>query len=115
MKDERRNTPWHLWVIALFFMFLYAIGIYDYLMMRSDNEAYYAAQGFGAEVRRYFTDYPLPLLALWTTSVFSAPMAVILLMFRFRWAVDAAFVAFLSMLLLDAFTFAFRDRWHVFG
>ncbi len=114
MKNKRREsskkTPWHLWVIVPFFMFIYVVCIYDYFMMLSHNEAYYNAQGFGAEVHQYFTDYPLPFLALCTINIFSASIAVILIMFRSRWTVNVAFIVFVSKLLLDILTFALSQK-----
>lgn len=53
----RARAPWHLWFIGLFFIFIYANGIYDYFMMLGHDPAYYRAKGYGQAVFEYFTDY----------------------------------------------------------
>jgi len=109
------KLPWHLWLIGLFFIFIYTNGIYDYFMMLGHNVDYYNSKHYGKAVFEYFTNYPLMFLILYTTNIFCGLIAPILLLFRTRWAVHAAFVSAVSMLCLDVLTFALRNRWNVFG
>ncbi len=114
-KESKKKAPWHLWVIAFIFMFLYANSIYDYFMLLSHNEAYYISKGYGAEVHKYFIDYPLLFLALYTVNIISAPISLILMLFRSRRTVYYSFISFTSILLLRILSFAFWNRWVVFG
>ncbi|UNC92333.1 hypothetical protein [Candidatus Contubernalis alkaliaceticus] len=115
VNEHRIKVPWHFWLIGLFFVFIYAIGAYDYFMMLGLNEAYYSYNNFGKGVYAYFTNYPMLPLIFWTTNIFSGIVAPILLFFRLRWAVQASFISVVSIMLLQFITFGFMDRWNVFG
>lgn len=111
----RARAPWHLWFIGLFFIFIYANGIYDYFMMLGHDPAYYRAKGYGQAVFEYFTDYPAIPLILWTLNIFFGLIAPLLLICRSRWALQASLISALSILGLELITFSFMDRWHVLG
>ncbi|CAH8704946.1 hypothetical protein M5W83_13180 [Paenibacillus thiaminolyticus] len=112
---QRIRTPWHLWFIGLFFIFLYTNGIYDYFMMRGHNEAYYSAKNYGEAVFVYFTNYPMLPLIFWTINVFSGLIAPILLLIRSRLAVQVSLISSVSILCQEFITFAFMDRWNTLG
>jgi len=114
MSDSNK-TPWHLWLIALFFIFIYANGVYDYFMMLGHNPDYYKSKNYGEAVHKYFTNYPVAPLILWTINIFGSMIASLLLLFRVRWVVWVALISAISMLLLEAITFVFRNRWEVLG
>jgi hypothetical protein len=114
-QENSIRTPWHLWFIGLFFIFIYTYGIYDYFMMLGHNEAYYNSKRFGDTVLAYFTDYPILPLVFWTMNVFSGLIAPILLLFHTRWAAQVAMISSISMLCLEFITFTFMNRWNVLG
>lgn len=114
-RHHTRRVPWHLWVIGIVFLLLYVMGIYDYFMMLSHNERYYASMGFDQAVHQYFADYPLPFLLLWTVNIFSAPVAALLLLLRRRSAARVALICALAIVTLQILTFTLRDRWNVLG
>lgn len=113
--EHRIRTPWHLWFIGLFFIFLYAYGVYDYFMMLGHNSAYYSSKNYGEAVFTYFTDSPLLPAIFWTVNISSGLIAPILLLFHTHWAVPGALISAICLLCLDFLTFGFRDRWHVLG
>lgn len=113
--ENRIRVPWHLWLIGFFIIFLYAIGTYDYFMSLGHNAAYFNYKNYGAIVYAYFTNYPLLPLIFWTTNIFGGLIAPILLLFRSRWAVRTSLISAVSIVLLEFLTFAFKDRWNVFG
>ena len=112
---EQQKVPKHLWLISLFFLFIYSIGIYDFFMVLGHNEAYYNSNNFGPAVVEYFTDYPLIPLFFWATNLLSGFIAPILLLFRSKWALKAAFVSAISIIILQLITFTFMNRWNVLG
>jgi len=73
------KTPWHLWLIALFFIFIYANGVYDYFMMLGHNQDYYNSKNYGEAVYKYFTNYPVVLLFLWAINIFGSMIASVAL------------------------------------
>ncbi|MDP4145406.1 MAG: hypothetical protein Q8936_13135 [Bacillota bacterium] len=116
LKTEiRKKTPWHLWIISIFFIFIYAYGVYDYFMMLGHNVDYYNARGYGENVVKYFTNYPIPFLILYTTNVLTGLLAPILLLFKKKIAASIALVSAVSDTLLLILTFLFRNRLNVLG
>lgn len=109
------KTPWHLWIIGVFFIFIYANGIYDYFMMLGHNADYYNFRHYGKAVVEYFTNYPTVFLILYTTNIFCGLICPILLLFRAPWVKRIGFASAVSMLFLEILTFTFRNRWNVFG
>ena len=114
IKVSRKRT-WHFWLIALFLLFMYSMGIYDLFMMLSHNEGYYISHGYGNQVIQYFTNYPIYFLALWITNLICGFVAPILLMLRNKAAKSFALVSAVADLLLITFTSIFRDRFDVLG
>lgn len=112
---HKNKQIWHIWLVALFFLFIYANGIYDYFMMLGQNVDYYNAKGYGELVYEYFTDYPIGPLFLWTINVVTGLLAPILLLLRTKWAMRVGLISFISMLGLQGCTFFFMNRWEVFG
>src|SRR5699024_10262081 len=92
-KTYKTGAPWHLWFIALFFIFVYANGVYDYFMMLGHNMDYYEAKGFGEETYKYFTNYPIGLLVFWTTNILCGITSPILLLFLSRLTVCVSFIS----------------------
>ena len=109
------KTPWHLWFIGVFFFLVYAIGIYDYFMVHGNNIDYLNSLNVKGDIIAYFRDYPLVFSVLWTINVFGGSIAAVLLLIRTKWAVWAGLFATMSKLCLDILTFAFMNRWGVFG
>lgn len=45
-----KQRSWHVWLMVLVVGFIYAMGIYDFFMMLSHNEHYYASHNYGQAV-----------------------------------------------------------------
>ena len=110
-----RKNPWHLWIIALFLLLMYSMGIYDLFMMLGHNEDYYLSHGYDIQVIKYFTDYPIYFGALWVTNLICGFIAPILLIIRIKSAKIFAFISAISDLLLIILTSIFRNRLQVLG
>ena len=79
------------------------------------NEAYIGSH-FGAGGLIYFKNYPLALAILFGITVFLPPISVItVLLFRKKVATSIMMCALVAMLLLDVYTFCFRQRWQLLG
>src|SRR5699024_1037985 len=109
------KTPWHLWLIALFFIFIYANGVYDYFMMLGHNVDYYGSKGFTEETHKYFTNYPIIPLVFWTVNIICGVITPILLLFRKKLAVWIALVSAIAITLLELSGFIFMNRWEALG
>jgi uncharacterized membrane protein len=115
VNEHGIRIPWTRWLIGVFFIFVYAYGIYDFFMMLGHDAAYYSSRSYGAVVVTYFTDYPPLLLIFWVTNIVSGVIAPILLLLRSRWAVQVSLISAISILILQFLTFTFRNRWNVLG
>ena len=114
--DKRRiRIPWHFWLVGLFFIFIYAYGIYDFFMMLGHNVDYYNSKNFRGDVMVYFTDYPIFPLLLWIINIVSGITAPVLLLFRFALAIQVSLISAISILLLQFVTFTFMNRWNILG
>ncbi len=113
--EDRVETPWHLWLIVVLFVLIYSIGVYDFLMVHTNNMDYLNSLNVKGDVIAYFTGYPLVFSVFWTINILGGLIAAFLLMLRNKWAVWAALIATISKFCLDILTFAFLNRWDVFG
>lgn len=111
----RTAAPWHLWVVGVVLLLLYAIGAYDYVLTQAQDTAYFESQGYGPQQVDYFTDYPVVPLVFWTVNIVAGVAAAVLLLLRSRWSLAAVATAAVAQLCLQAITFGFMDRWSVLG
>lgn len=109
------NRKWHLWVISIFIIFIYFMGIYDFFMMLSHNKAYYASHGYGLEVIKYFTNYPFYFMIFWITNLLAGFISPILLILRNEFSKKLALISGIADIILMILTFTFRNRWNVLG
>lgn len=109
------KTPWHLWLIALFFLFIYVNGVYDFFMMLGHNVDYYESKGFTEETHEYFNNYPIGPLLFWTINIICGVISPILLLLQKRLTVWVALISAVAMTLLEATGFIFMDRWNALG
>jgi hypothetical protein len=114
-QPRRAATPWHPWVVGIFFLALYGVGARDYVLSLTLDTEYFDAQGYGPFQVAYFADYPVVPAICWTINILGGLVASLLLLLRSRWAVHATLVCAVAQLCLLVLTFGFRDRWNVFG
>ncbi|MFN8410754.1 MAG: hypothetical protein U0Z26_00040 [Anaerolineales bacterium] len=117
MSNKEKNIPysWHLLLVVALFLFLYGIAVYDYIMTVGHNQGYFEYLRYNQAVIDYFTNYPFVLLILWTINVFGGIVTLALMLMRKELAFYFSVITFVSMFLLDIFTFFFRNRWNVIG
>lgn len=115
MIEKTKKTPWHLWLMAAFYTFMYSEGVYDYFMMLGRNMNYYNSKGYGEAVVQYFTNYPVPFLILYTVNIFTGILSPTLLVFKKKVSANLALISAVADTLLLIGTFSFRNRWNVLG
>lgn len=110
-----KQRPWHVWLMILIVGFIYAMGIYDFFMMLSHNEHYYASHNYGQAVVEYFTAYPLYFMVFWIVNLLAGMLAPITLIFNVKWAKQLALSSSVADLILLLLTFTFKNRLEVLG
>lgn len=113
--SNRIKIPWHLWFIALLFIFIYVNGIYDFFMMFEQDVDYYESKGYTEETYTYFKNYPIVPLVFWVTNIICGFISPILLLFRIGLASVFAFISAIAMSLLELSGFLFMGRWGALG
>lgn len=110
-----KKVKWYGVVFAVFVLLLYAAGVYDLCMMLDRNAAYYASKGYGEEVVRYFTDYPVYFLFFWIVNLTAGLLAPILYVLKKQQAAGVALLSASSDMMLIVLTCVFRNRIGVLG
>lgn len=112
---ENNSRTWHLWVIGILFLFIYSIGAYDFYMVQISDINYLNSVNTNIHALGYFTDYPFAYQILWVINIIGGLAASLLLLFRSKYVVYVSLIGAISLVTLDTLTFAFRNRWDVFG
>lgn len=110
-----KKMKWYGYALALFVLFMYAMGTYDFFMMLSHNAAYYADHNYGQEVVEYFTNYPFYFMIFWIINLICGVVSPLLLLVKNRYAEKAALVSLSADLILILLTSVFRNRIGVLG
>lgn len=111
----KTGGKWHLWSIAIFMIFIYLMGVYDFFMMLSHNKAYYASHGYGQGVIKYFTNYPFYFMIFWIINLLAGFISPILLILKDEHSKNLALLSVIADMILLILTFTFRNRWNVLG
>ena len=98
------KTPWHLWVIGIVSLLWNFGGAYDYIMVRTGNQAYLdqmAAAVPGDQAAAYLetlANYPFWVSLAWALGVWGAVAGSVLLLLRSRFAASAFILSFIGMI-----------------
>jgi len=105
---ERARTPVHLWIVGLLALLWNAIGVTDYVMMRSRNEDYFHSVMPGLNIGAmlaYMDSMPLLASIGWALGVWGALAGTLLLLARGRHAVAAYLVSLIGAITAFAHQF----------
>src|SRR5690606_16245243 len=104
----RKSRPWHLWLIVVVATFFMSVGLYDFVMVATRNQAYLTDRYTSAGVE-YFSDYPWYLLVLFGINVIGVMLALIVSLWNRRAAMWLALVSGAADVVLLLVTIFFRD------
>ncbi|MDH6364872.1 hypothetical protein M2139_001873 [Enterococcus sp. PF1-24] len=110
-----KKTKWYGYLFALIMIFMYVMGIYDFFMMLTHNEAYYLSHNYGPQVIEYFTAYPFYFMIFWIINLLAGLAEPLLFILKKKAAVITALTATLAQFILLVLTFALRNRLAVLG
>ncbi|WP_214488498.1 hypothetical protein [Streptococcus mutans] len=99
---------------AVFIFFLNLIGCYDFVMVMTRNQTYFAEHCTSA-IRAYFTNYPIFFVIVWFGHLLGGVLSPIFYLFRRKSALILADLAFWGDAMLVLLTSLFRNRIQVFG
>ncbi len=100
MSDTRSaKTPWHLWVVSVVAILFNGVGVFDYVMSKTQGAAYMQSAGMTpAQIYHYMT-LPFWMNCVWAIGVWGAIAASILLLLRNKLAAPVFLVSLAAFLL----------------
>lgn len=102
------------WVLAIFFLFFNAIGLFFYYMQMTITEEMLAAN-FTPEQQEFMRNIPVWATSAYALAVNSGVLASILLLLRKAWAVPLYIFSFVCVLIQDLDAFLLSDGIGVWG
>ncbi len=109
MTDAPVKAPWHLWVVGIAALLFNAIGAFDYLMSKTQGEAYMAAGGMTPEQIAHYTGLPLWMDVVWAIGVWAAVLASILLLVRRKIALPVFVVSLAAFLVSTLYHYVLTE------
>ena len=104
---------------AVFIFFLNLIGCYDFVMVMTRNQTYFA-EHYNSAIMVYFSHYPVVFVIVWFSHLLAATLSPIFYFFRRKLQeylrfLQSKHLAFWGDALLILLTSLFRNRIQVFG
>ncbi len=100
MSDTRAaKAPWHLWVVGIIAILFNGIGVFDYLMSKTQGAAYLQGAGMSQAQIEHYMNLPFWMSAVWAIGVWGAFLASILLLLRNKLATPVFMVSLAAFVL----------------
>ena len=97
---------------AVFIFFLNLIGCYDFVMVMTRNQTYFA-EHYNSAIMVYFSHYPVVFVIVWFSHLLAATLSPIFYFFRRKLALTLAGLAFWGDALLILLTSLFSWQFFV--
>ena len=107
------GTPWHFWLIGVVALLWNSMGVFDYIMTQTRNEAYLS--GFTAEQLSYYYSFPSWVVAAWAIAVWGGLLGALLLLMRRRQAVWVFLVSLIAMVTTTFHNYILSDGMEFMG
>lgn len=110
---ETQKAPKHLWIIGVVALLWNLMGVYDYLMTQTRNEAYMSK--FTPEQLEFFYGFPTLIVSAWAVAVWGGLLGAVLLLMRRGMAVWVLLASFLCMVVTAIHNFFIANGAEVMG
>ncbi len=107
------KAPWHLWVVGGLSFLWNAVGVFDFVMTQTRNEAYMAQ--FSDEQLAYFYGFPRWVVSAWGVATIGSLLGSLLLLMRRGLAAPVLLVAFIAMVITTIYNFVLTDGAKMMG
>lgn len=101
------KTPWHLWVVGGVSLLWNLMGVVDFMMTQTKNEAYMGQ--FTPEQLAYFYGFPMWAVIAWAWATWGSLVGSILLLFRSNKAVLLFLLSIIGMVFTTLYNFVLTD------
>ena len=107
------GRPWHLWVVGILGTLWGGLGVLDYIMTVTKNEAYLSS--FTEEQLDHFYSYPSWAFVLWAIGVFGGTIGALLLLMKKKLAVEVLLVSLVPSIIVGIYSYTFTDALELLG
>jgi hypothetical protein len=115
MTDALRKTPWHLWLVGVVAVLFNSIGVFDFVMSKTQGEAYMAGAGMTPEQIAHYLEMPGWMTVVWVVGVFGAFLASICLLLRNKLALPVFVVSLVAFLVSLLYTYVLTNGGAIMG
>ena len=110
---EAKATPKHLWVVGIIALLWNLMGVVDYLMTETHNEAWMSQ--YTPEQVEYSYSFPAWWVAFWALAVWGGLLGVVLLLLRKKLATPVLLVSLICMVVTAIYNYGFTAALDVMG
>jgi len=110
---QTAETPWHLWTIGAISLLWNAVGVVDFVMTQTKNQAYMGQ--FTPEQLEYFYGFPRWVVIAWGVATGGSVLGSALLLLRRRFTVQINLVVLVAMGLTFVHNFVLSDGFTIMG
>jgi predicted lysophospholipase L1 biosynthesis ABC-type transport system permease subunit len=93
------KAPWHIWVVGIVGLLWNAYGAYDYVMSKTQGEAYFQSLGMTEGQIAHYHAMPAWMTAVWAVGVWGAVAGTVLLLLRSRLAVEVFIASLIGFII----------------
>ncbi|MGE4061757.1 MAG: hypothetical protein AB7E79_00155 [Rhodospirillaceae bacterium] len=109
------KTPWHLWLVGIVAVLFNAVGAFDYVMSKTQGEAYMAGAGMTPEQIAFMMDYPVWMNVVWPIGVWGAFAASVLILLRKKLAVPVFLISTVAWFVSLLYTYILTNGGEIWG
>ena len=102
-ETSRCRRPWHLWAVGLVSLLWNLMGVMDFVMTQTRNEAY--LKDFTQEQLDLFFSFPPWIVGTWALATMGSVVGSLLLLTASRYALPVLAVSFASMAVNTVYMF----------
>ena len=107
------KTPWHLWVVGILSLLWNIVGVVDYTMTQTGNEAY--LKGLTSDQLEYLDSFPIWVVVAWGIAVWGGLLGSTLILLRRSAALHLFVASLVGMVLTNIYSHILSDGREIMG
>ena len=109
------KTPWHLWVVGVVAVLFNGVGVFDYVMSKTQGAAYMQSAGMPPAAIEHYMNLPFWVNCVWAIGVWAAILASVLLLLRNKLATPVFIVSLAAFVLSLVYHYAIAGTGDMMG
>jgi hypothetical protein len=108
-ETPRAAAPWHLWLVGAVALLWNGYGGYDYVMSKTQGEAYYRQMGATDAQVAFMTGYPFWMNVVYAIGIWGGVLGAVLLLARSKYAFHSLAASLGAYVVSLVYTYALAD------